>query len=91
MPHILVKNFGVNRNWNSLASNPEVAELTKKYQVSQLDFPRMSGISNNDKINQLSLSFLEALNSKELSFGERQRVSTFLKESGKVFDMANAF
>lgn len=91
VPHVLLKNYGVNRSkWGEISNHPRVARLSDQFGITHVKFPRMAG-ANTSKIDQLSLSFLEAAGHDALNFGERQRVATFLRESGQVFDELSLF
>ena len=89
--HVLVKNWGVCDDWESLDNNQFLQQKIEKYGVKVIDFPKFKGKSLCNTINDRSLTFGEARELKEFGPINRQRVKTFLKRAYQVFDSAGVF
>ena len=89
--HVLVKNWGVCDEWESLDKNKVLQQKIEEYGVKVIDFPRFKGKDFCNRINERSLTFGEARELKEFGPINRQRVKTFLKKAYQVFDSAGVF
>ncbi len=89
--HVLVKNNGMNNDWEPIDGDLVLQKLISDHRVSVLDFPRFIGSRDRNLIKQRSLGFLEAEEFSDLGLVGRQRVINFMRAATKEFDRARVF
>lgn len=82
LPHVVVKNNGVNKDWSYFDNHERLQRLLKRNRVRVVELPRLVG-SVGDKIEQSSLSFSEALTNKGLTLLDRAALKKFLGSATK--------
>ena len=91
--HIVIKNWGLNENWQLLENNEELQKLFIEHQVKIINFPKFHSISDFQKIDSLSLTFAEARTYQDFSLITRNRIRSFLRkayaEFDQIFSLAN--
>ncbi|HBL13457.1 MAG TPA: mobilization protein [Cyanobacteria bacterium UBA11162] len=85
--HIFVKNLGLCEDWQHLKLYEELKPLQKKYEVLEVELPKLSSMERN-LIDQNQLTFADAIrkDSEHLPILSKQRVVNFLKESYKSIE-----
>ena len=89
--HVLVKNWGLCDEWESLEQNKFLQQKISEYGVKVLDFPEFKGKDCRNKIDEQSLTFGEARESKEFALINRQRIKNFSKKVYQAYDDAGVF
>lgn len=79
--HILVRNFGVCKDWSHLQSNGELNALLKKYGILVIDFPKLSALERRLLDVNKSLSLKGTLSHPSFHLLNQQRMHTFLENT----------
>jgi hypothetical protein len=89
--HVVVKNYGKTDDWQAYEQEASLQELIQTYHATVIDFPKFIGSVVRNRIDELSLTFGEALTHEKFDIIERQRVRKFLREAYAAFDSAGVF
>ena len=89
--HVLVKNWGLCDEWESLESNKFIQQKIREYGVKVLDFPEFKGKDCLNTIDEQGLTFGAAKESENLAKINRQRIKSFSKKVYQAFDDAGVF
>ncbi len=89
--YVLVKNWGLCEEWETLENDKFLQRKIEEYGVKVLDFPEFMGADCRNRIDQKSLTFGAAREYKDFDLFDRQRVKTFLEEASTAFDNAGVF
>ena len=89
--YVLVKNWGLCDDWESLDTNDFLQSKIQEYGVKVIDFPKFIGMKTKNFIDEKSLTFSAAREHKDFNSIDRQRVKSFLKKSYQEFDNAGIF
>lgn len=84
--YVFVKNLGRADDWSAFDQDTELLALLEQYNVSVLEFPKLIGAADKNKIDQLSLTFAQALEYKKFSSITKQRIRKFLRDAYSAFD-----
>ena len=85
VPHVVVKNNGLNRDWSFFDGHRELQGLLKKQRVPVVELPRLVS-SIGTKIEELRLSFAEAVKTKQLPILDRAALKKFLSSATKEIE-----
>ena len=91
MRHIFVANYGKTKKWDVLMSNKPLLARMKQMNVKLVRFPKFIGSDDRTRIDQLALTFDEALESDAFGRFGRQHVKSFLKLAFAEFDASGVF
>lgn len=86
--HVIVKNYGKTEDWQAFEQDTALQALISTYNATVLDFPKFIGSVVRNRIDELSLTFGEALDHEKFDLIERQRVKKFLREAYAAFEAA---
>ena len=89
--YVLVKNWGVCDDWESLNSNKYIQDQIQEYDVKVIDFPKFVGKKTKNIIDEKSLTLGAAREDASFNTIERQRVKSFLKKAYQEFDDSAIF
>lgn len=89
--YVLVKNWGLCDEWDSLENNQVLMEKINQYDVRILDFPELLGKAVLNQIDEKNQTFGEAREFRGYSRVNRQRVRTFLEKAYSAFDNSGVF
>ena len=89
--HVLVKNWGICDEWESLEQNKFLQQKISEYGVKVLDFPKFKGKACLNMIDEQGLTFGVAKESENLAKINRQRIKSFLKRVYQAYDDAGVF
>lgn len=89
--HVLVKNWGLCNEWESLEKNKFLQQKISEYGVKVIDFPEFKGKACRNMIDEQSLTFGVARESKEFALIDRQRIKNFSKRVYRTYDDAGVF
>ena len=89
--HVLVKNWGLCDEWETLENEDDLMEKIEEYEVKILNFPEFIGKSCGNTIDKKRLTFGVAREYEDFNLFERQRIKTFLDEAYQAFDDAGVF
>lgn len=81
----VLKNMGVNKQWDYFDKNNHLQELMRECGARVVDFPALHGKSTMEKLKQHNLSFTAGRTSPLLDRVDRQRVQMFLKKAHMAF------
>ena len=90
-PHVVVKNYGKTEDWAAFEEDTALQQLIGTYNATVIDFPKFVGSVVRNRIDELSLTFGEALTHEKFDLIERQRVKKFLREAYQAFESAGVF
>ena len=89
--HVLVKNWGLCDEWETLETDGSLMEKIDEYEVQIIDFPKFKGVITRNLIDRKSLTFGVAREYKEFNMIYRQRSQRFLKNAYQAFDGTGIF
>ncbi|WP_072013957.1 hypothetical protein [Myxosarcina sp. GI1] len=89
--YVLVKNWGICDDWESLDTNEYLQSQIQEYGVRVIDFPKFIGNRTRNIIDEKNLTFGAARENREFDSIDRQRVKSFLKKAYLAFDDAGVF
>lgn len=89
--HVFVANFGMTERWERLKQNQDLMKRITALGVKLVKFPKFVGRSDRDKIDELSLTFEQAVGRDEFGAIGRQRVKSFLRKSFEQFERVGVF
>ncbi|MEM9090712.1 MAG: hypothetical protein AAGC93_18445 [Cyanobacteria bacterium P01_F01_bin.53] len=84
--HIILKNYGTNDDFEAFDQDTSVQRLIKKYKAPVLDFPKLIGSVERNRLDAESIPFGDALTLEGFNSISRQRVRKFLREAYRTFD-----
>ncbi|MEM6866768.1 MAG: hypothetical protein AAF528_00090 [Cyanobacteria bacterium P01_C01_bin.121] len=88
---IVAKNHGTGGDEWEAFEDPSLQAFINKFNVLTIDFPRFTGSTTRNRLDQLSLSFGEGLASPNFNSLEKQRIRKFLKAAYAAFDSTGVF
>lgn len=91
MRHVFVANYGMTKNWELLTRNKPLLARMKLMGVTMVKFPKFVGRDDRSRIDQLSLTFDDVLESDAFDAFGRQHVKSFLKKAFTQFDESGVF
>lgn len=91
MRHVFVANYGRTKKWDMLMSDKSLLARMKQMNVKLVRFPKFIGADDRKRIDQLALTFDEALVSDQFERFGRQHVKSFLKLAFAEFDASGLF
>ncbi len=89
--HVLVKNWGLCDEWETLEEEESLMEKIESLEVKIIDFPELIGKYCCNTIEKKRLTFGVARESEDFNLFDRQRIKTFLEEAYSAFDGAGVF
>jgi hypothetical protein len=90
LKHVLVRNFGVCKDWSHMQGHQEILQLIHKHQIPIVDFPQLSS-RERKFIDTKRLSFQQAMKQPDFHLISQQRLHTFLEESYKLIENVGLF
>ncbi|MEM6254860.1 MAG: hypothetical protein AAF821_18240 [Cyanobacteria bacterium P01_D01_bin.156] len=84
--HIILKNYGMTDDFEAFDQDVAVQRLIKKYKAPVMDFPKLIGSVERNRLDAESIPFGEALTLDGFNSISRQRVRKFLREAYSTFD-----
>ncbi len=88
--HIVVKNNGLNKDWDFLESDNEFQYLLRKNKVNIINLPKLYG-PLKQYLDYSSLPFMTALQDNNLTVLNQSRLWNFLQEIYKEFERIEIF
>ena len=88
--HILIKNSGFSDSWSHLKDDENLSNYLEKYQVQQIELPKLSYRERN-LIDAQKWTFTAASTSNELGLMARNRVRLFLDKANSQIDSLKIF
>lgn len=90
LKHVLVRNFGVCKDWSHMQGHNDILQLISKHQIPVIDFPKLSA-KEKKFIETKRLSFSQAMNHPDFYLISQQRLHTFLEESYSLIENIGLF
>lgn len=90
LKHVLVRNFGVCRDWSHMQGHQEILKLIQKHHIAIVDFPQLSS-RERKFIDTKRLSFQQAMQHPDFHLISQQRLHTFLAESYNLIENVGLF
>lgn len=84
--HIVVKNYGKTDDFEAFDQDDHLSTLLKKYKVPVIDFPKMLGSVERNRLDAESIPFADAFEVDGFNSISRQRIRKFLREAYAAFD-----
>ena len=84
--HVVVRNHGITEDFEAFDQDTNLQRLIKKYKTPVLDFPKLIGSVERNRLDAESIPFGKALTLDGFNSISRQRIRKFLRESAAMFD-----
>lgn len=91
LKHILVRNFGVCKDWSHLSSHKNLNKLLEEHSILVVDLPKLSALERRLLDTNKSLSLTGALSHPSFHLLNQQRMYTFLENTCDAIEATRIF
>jgi hypothetical protein len=90
LPHIFVRNYGLNSDWSNVEKREDFKKAENKYQFQIIDFPGLRA-TERDYLEENRIPFSVALEAKNLPILSKQRLTKFLRHTMEQINQTEIF